>query len=80
MRGKLRRKLVISNGLQGVSNEKITILPVDHDSDLKIRPVVFILGYNVAKYKNMPYDLGNSKWPPGCCFRLIVTEGGERGT
>ena len=45
------------------------ILPVDHHDGHKIGPIVFILGLNIAKYKDMPYEkrsteIGNSKWPP----------------
>jgi hypothetical protein len=43
----------------------MTILPVGH----KIGTIVFILGENLAKCKDMPYgrrsaEIGNSKWPP----------------
>jgi hypothetical protein len=33
----------------------MTILPVDHYGDYKINSIVFILGENVAKYKDVPY-------------------------
>jgi hypothetical protein len=33
-----------------IQDEQMTILPVDHHSDHKIKPVVFILGEKVAKY------------------------------
>jgi hypothetical protein len=53
----------------------MTILPVDHHSGHKVGPIVFILGKNIAKCK----DIGNSKWPPRgffqhiCLFINIVT-------
>jgi hypothetical protein len=55
--------LEIQDGCQGL------ILHVDHRGDHKIDPIVFILGENIAKYKDMPYgrrlaEIGNSKWPP----------------
>ena len=31
-----------------------TILPVDDHGDHKVGPIVFILGKNIAKYKDMP--------------------------
>jgi hypothetical protein len=42
----------------------------------KVGPIVFILGKNIAKCKDMPYGRGlaeirNSKWPLRCFF--IVT-------
>ena len=54
----------------------MTILPVDHHGGHKIGPIVFILGMNIAKYKDMPYgkrlaEIGNLKWPPRGFFRLI---------
>ena len=33
-----------------ILDEKITVLPVDHH----VGPIVFILGENIAKYKDMP--------------------------
>ncbi len=44
--------------------EKMTILPVDHHGYHKIGPIVFILGKNIAKCKNMPHgrrsaEIGN---------------------
>jgi hypothetical protein len=55
---------------------KMTILPLDHHSGHKIGPIVFILGKNIAKCKDMPYErrsaeIGNSKWPPRGFFQLI---------
>ena len=35
-------------------DEKITILPVDHHGGHKVGPIAFILGGNIAKYKDMP--------------------------
>jgi hypothetical protein len=57
-------------------DEKMTILPVDHHSDHKVGPIVFILGKNIAKCKDMPYkrrsaEIGNSKWPTKDFFGLI---------
>ena len=54
----------------------MTILPVDHHGGHTIGAIVFILGLNIAKYKDMPYgkrlaDIGNSKWSPNGFFRLI---------
>jgi hypothetical protein len=47
--------LEIQDGCQGlIFHEKITILPVDHYGDHKVGPIVFILGENIAKYKDMP--------------------------
>ena len=42
----------------------------------KIGPIVFILGTNIAKYKDMPYEkrlaeIGNSKWPPRGSFLTV---------
>ena len=56
--------------------KKMTILPIDHHGGQKIGPIVFILGTNVTKYKDMPYEkrlaeIGNSKWPPRGFFMLI---------
>jgi hypothetical protein len=46
----------IQNGHQGlIFDEKLTRLPIDHHSDHKIGPVVFILCENVIKFKDMPY-------------------------
>jgi hypothetical protein len=49
-----------------IFEEKITILPVDHHGDHKVGPIVFILGKNIAKCKDMPYkrrlaEIGNSE-------------------
>ena len=45
-------KSEIQDGRQGlIFDQKMTILPVGH----KIGPIVFILGTNIAKYKDMPY-------------------------
>jgi hypothetical protein len=49
----------------------MTILPVDHHGAHKVGPIVFILGENIAKCKDMPYgrrsaEIGNSKWPFHC--------------
>jgi hypothetical protein len=38
-----------------IFDEKITLLPVDHHSGHKVGPIVFILGKNIAKCKDMPY-------------------------
>ena len=39
-------------GRQGlIFDEKMTILAVDHHGDHKVGPIVFILGKNIAKYK-----------------------------
>ena len=42
---------------------KIVMLPVDHHGDYRISHIVYLLGENVAKYKNMSYgcDLLKSK-------------------
>ncbi len=37
-----------------IFDEKITIFPVDHHSGHKVGSIVFILGKNIAKYKDMP--------------------------
>ncbi len=43
----------IHDGRQGlIFDEKMTILPVDHHGDHKVG--IFILGENIAKYKEMP--------------------------
>jgi hypothetical protein len=69
--------LEIQDGRQGlIFDEKMTILPVDHHVGHKIGPIVLILGMNIAKYKDMPYEkvlaeIGNSKWPPRGFFWLI---------
>ncbi len=52
-----------------IYDEKMTIMPVDHHGGHKVDPIVFILGKNIAKYKDMPYErrsaeIGNSKWLP----------------
>ena len=54
----------------------MTTLPIDHHGGHKIGLIVFILGMNIAKYKDMSYEKrlaesGNSKWPPRGFFRLI---------
>jgi hypothetical protein len=63
----------IANGGQG--DEKMTILCVDHHSGYEVGPIVFILGQNIAKYKDMPYgrsaDIASSKWPP--FFKCNIT-------
>ncbi len=46
----------------------MTILPVNNHSDHKVGPIALILGTNIAKCKDMPYErrsaeIGNSKWP-----------------
>ena len=46
---------------------KNDLLPVDHHSGHKVGPIVFMLGKNIAKCKDMPYgrrsaEIGNSKW------------------
>ena len=56
--------------------KKITILPVDHHSGHNVGPIVFILGKNIAKCKDMPNErrsaeIGNSKWLPRGFFWLI---------
>ena len=54
----------IQDGRQGlIFDEKITILSVDHHSSHKVGPIVFILGKNIAKCKDMPYGrrLGEMK-------------------
>jgi hypothetical protein len=53
-------------------------LPVDHHSGLKVDPIVFILGKNIAKCKDMPYgrrsaEIRNSKWPPRGLFGSFFT-------
>jgi hypothetical protein len=57
------------------SMKKMIILPVDNHVDHKVGPIVFILGENIAKCKDMPYggsaEIGNSKWPPRGFFWLI---------
>ena len=67
-------KMAAFKGL--IFDEKITILPVDHHGGHKVGPIVFILGENIAKCKDMPYgrrsaEIGNSKWPSKSFFRLI---------
>jgi hypothetical protein len=48
--------LEIQDGRQGlIFDEKMTILPVDHHGGHKVGPIVFILGENIAKCKDMPY-------------------------
>jgi hypothetical protein len=48
-------KSEIQDGHQGlIFDEKITIWPVDHHSDHKVGPIVFILDENISKYKDMP--------------------------
>jgi hypothetical protein len=37
------------------SKKQMTMLPVDNHSNHKIKPVVSILGENVANYEYMPY-------------------------
>ncbi len=42
----------------------MTILPVDHQGDHKVSHIVFILGENIVKCKDMPYgrrsgEIGN---------------------
>jgi hypothetical protein len=65
------------DGRQGlIFDEKMTILPVAHHVGHKVGPIVFILGENIAKCKDMPYgrrlaEIGNSKWPPRGSFWLI---------
>ena len=74
-------KLEIQDGRQGlIFDEKMTILPVDHHVGHKIGPIVFILGMNITKFKNMPYEkrlpvavIGNSKWPPRGFFGSFLT-------
>jgi len=44
----------------------------------KVGPIVFILGANIAKYKDIPYgkrltEIGNSKWPPRGFFGSFLT-------
>jgi hypothetical protein len=66
--------LEIQDGRQGlIFDEKITILPVAHHGGYKVGPIVFILGENIAKCKDMQYgrrsaEIGNSKWPPRVFF------------
>jgi hypothetical protein len=48
--------LEIQDGRQGLFfHEKMTILSVDHHGGHKVGPIVFILGKNIAKCKNMQY-------------------------
>jgi hypothetical protein len=47
-----------------IFDEKMTILPVDHHSGHIVGPIVFTLGKNIAKCKDMPYgrrsaEIGN---------------------
>ena len=45
------------DGRQGlIFDEKMTILPVGYHVGHKIGPIVFILGMNIAKYQDMPYE------------------------
>jgi hypothetical protein len=37
-----------------IFDDKMTILPVNHHGDHKVGAIVFILGENIAKYKDMP--------------------------
>ncbi len=62
------------DGRQGlIFDEKMTILPVYHHGGHKVGPIVFMLGKNIAKCKDMSYgrrsaEIGNSKWPPKRLF------------
>jgi hypothetical protein len=52
------------------------ILPVDHHGGHKVGPIVFILGMNIAKCKDMPYgrrlvEIRSSRWLPRGFFQLI---------
>jgi hypothetical protein len=38
-----------------LSLKKMTIFPVDHHGDYKISRIVFMLGENFAKNKDLPY-------------------------
>ena len=47
----------IQDGHQGlIFDDKMTILPVDHHNGHKVGPIDFILGKNIAKCKDMPYE------------------------
>ncbi len=56
----------IQDGRQGlIFDEKMTVLPVDHHTDHKVGPIVFILGKNIAEYKDISHrrrsaEIGNS--------------------
>ena len=56
---------------------KMTMLHVDHHDGHNVGPIVFLLGRNIAKYKDIPYggrsaDIEqNSKWLPWGFFLLI---------
>jgi hypothetical protein len=70
--------LEIQDGRQGlIFDEKMTILHVDHHGGHKVGPIVFILGENIAKYKDMTHgrsdEIGNSKWPPSGFFGSFFT-------
>jgi hypothetical protein len=54
----------------------VTIWSVDYHSGQKVGLIVFILGKNIAKCKDMPYErilaeIGNSKWMPRGFFWLM---------
>ncbi len=58
--------------------EKMTFLPFDHHGGHNVGPIIFILGKNAVKYKDMPLGKGsaeirNSKWSPRGFFRVIVS-------
>jgi hypothetical protein len=38
------------------SMTKMRSLPVDHNGGHKVGPIVFTLGKNITKYKDMPYE------------------------
>ena len=70
----MKFKMATIQGL--IFNEKVTILPIDHNGGHKIGPIVFILDTNIVKCKDMPYEkrlaeIGNSKWLPRGFFLLI---------
>jgi hypothetical protein len=53
-------------------------LAVDRHSDHTLGPIVFILGMNIARYKDMPHgisfsEIGNSKWPQKGFFSSYLT-------
>jgi hypothetical protein len=66
--------LEIQGGCQGlIFDEKITILPVDHPARIyKVGPIVFILGKNIAKCKDMPYGRRSAEIQNGCQGAFIT--------
>ena len=77
-RNLVKAKKSIQDVCQGlIFDEKITMLHVDLNDGHNIAPIVFLLGRNITKYKDIPNggrlaDIEhNSKWLPGGFFLLI---------